>query len=269
MNVGLIRWSGKVLEISGKIMQADGVDAWIESQGKALFEQWVTKRGIKYFSTYRGKKQVVEALRQPLRSRAFSESIDKTFGEYLIDAEKVCEAVEKAGSFGGFGFTFIVPSFLFQDHPFRRLEARIKNWDEFNRLYAAEVQDLFFDEWRRAAVQQIRDERPAPDKPFSLGNDRFIVSVDDEAFWSDRLSRGSYYIYESPNSKMSKADFSKITRQVADLDRIRGAFSKDQLARQIQSFEKIASIINEKNDWHQANMALIGSRMPMLLCSRD
>jgi hypothetical protein len=84
---------GKTLEISGRVMQAEGVDKWIESQGEKLAEDFAVKRGGKALGGRALKKSVLGEFKKPFDDRSFAERIDSTSGQFLNIAGDVCDLI--------------------------------------------------------------------------------------------------------------------------------------------------------------------------------
>lgn len=237
--MGIIRITGKVLEISGKIMQAEAVELWLEDKGKELMQKWVEKKGIEAFSSDKQKAEVVEALREPLHSRAFAKAIDTTFDEFLTAASNICELIWFSSHLSE-GSTALLPTAVVQGCAISMIEAQILSWTEFNRLYDSELlKRAFLEEWRAVAVQVIRKSPPTIENAFDLGKGFSVVLIDDTAFWSKEFPLGAFYIYRRANSEISEVDREKIEKDIESLDRKRGRFSDKDLADNLKAFSAI------------------------------
>lgn len=267
--MGLFKIFGKSLEISGRILQAEGVQEWLEHKGKTLFEEWTVKKGIKYFAGYRGKKLAVQALQSPFKSRPFFESIDHTFEEFCEHGGKIAQMVGLRCSQIS-NFTYFIPYFLLDDIAFEKIESRIRNWDEFKRLYPDElIKQLFFQEWRSAIKANISSLQPTVKKPIKLEQGYFAVAIDDEAFWSVESMKGTYYVHHNLGNEITSGDFITVNRQIIDLDKKRGELSSSELNSNLSAFVTIADAIrNVGGDYLRAGRALINSHINISLSVR-
>jgi small nuclear ribonucleoprotein (snRNP)-like protein len=242
-----VRTAGKILEISGKILQADGVNEYLENKGKELLEHWVQKKGIEYLSIEQQKQQVVEAIGKPLQSRPFAQEIDTTFGEFLEVAGNVCKIIQVAGGLPAAAMTMLVPIAFVQDYALSLVERRIRAWAEFQRLYDGDVlREAFLEEWRTAAKQKIREANPATDSPFKLSRGCWLVLSDYTLFWSQEIPQGSFYIYCNSGDAVAAAEHSRITLQIKNIDRIRGRLKAVELNSNVQFFEAVRKEIEGK-----------------------
>jgi len=244
--MGIIKMTGKVLEISGKIIQADGVDEYLENKGKELLEKWVVKSGAQALSAKEQRERVVEALRKPLHSRAFALAVDKTFDEFLRDVEMVCEVTWKAGVIG-FDSTALLPAALVQDCALSLAQNRIAQWAEFKRLYDSELlRQAFFEEWRANAIKGIMGANPSPENPFEIGERRWIVFIDPEAYWTEEMPRGAFYIHRSSKERAEEDKQTQFRAHIDQLDEKRGRLSEAELTAEVRSALNIRERIEKK-----------------------
>ena len=255
--MSIFRSTMKAIEVGAKILQADGVDNWLKSQGEKYFEKFVADRGQIFFARYRGRNDFLEAFRRPLKNRQFQVSIDKTYTTFKTLLGEISEVVKYAGDFNG-DSTFVVPAFLLHNIGFERLQSEISLWAEFNREFPTEMlRAFFFREWRVALLKGLREELQST--RCVLLNERYaIVGIDDEMHWSDRL-KGGYYIFYGI-SKPSKANLPLFKKQIDECNLKKGQLTDLALNANTEAFKQIESKIRSTNSWHDLHMAFIGAR---------
>ena len=256
--MGIIRITGKVLEISGKIIQAEGVEDYLENKGKELLEKWVVKTGAQALSSEEQREKVVEALRKPLHSRAFASAVDKTFDEFLNDVERVCQVTWSAGAIGS-DTTALLPIALVQDCALSLSQNRIAGWAEFKRLYDSELlRQAFFEEWRMNAIKAILGSAPSPENPFEIGDRRWIVFTDPEAYWAEDVRPGAFYIHRSSKERAAENKQVQFRSHIDQLDEKRGRLTEAQLTAEVRSALSIKQRIETSVPTSEALWDMLG-----------
>jgi hypothetical protein len=262
------RWFGKGLEITGRIIRADGFDNWIEGQLEKIAEDLVVEAGAKAVGGRDElKRSFLKAFKMPLKEGPFAEKINRTFQEFLDVGGEICELIVRATSISS-NQVFLVPFFVMNPGGFHVVEAQLSGSADFKRLYPEpNLKKFFFNEWERAIVNKILEANPTVKKPLRLGSKKkideyFIVFVDKDAFWSDKQARGSYYIYYGPNAEQ-KSFKPKIQKRIEDLDNLRGQADQATIDCALTTYSTLVGEIGDKPNWHNIRMSMIDKSLKL------
>ena len=85
-SMGVIKWTGKAFNLAGKILTAEGVEQWLENEGKKLLEERVSDISKKWFFGKSRAKKIIknEALEVTNSSQAFKASLNQVLNDLPI-----------------------------------------------------------------------------------------------------------------------------------------------------------------------------------------
>src|ERR1022692_1302225 len=217
--MGWIRWTGKVLEFSGKIVQASSFEEWAEKQGALLIENVALDSGIKLFKTSRAKSAVWEELAgQFKRSETFLAAIKEGIAAYPGRINAVTS--DRSGRLPreGSSDVLVLPSVVvnaFELGFWRSFDSS----EELATLKGGpSLREYFFQEMVRQldSAFSAASERASPKDPIQAGN-RWVIGFDPQYAWGD--ASGHYYVYSSYPGTQGDAskDNRKRAREKADI----------------------------------------------------
>ena len=215
--MGWIRWTGKVLEFSGKLVQSSTFEDWAEKQGAALIEKVAIDSGLKLFKTSRAKDAIWEELASQFKkSDTFLATVQGAVAGYPLRI---------SAGIGGWSTRLpsetasnvvVVPRFL------------VDSWEvEFWRSFDSSqelatlkggpaLREYFFQEMVRQLAEAFSAAaaKASPKNPIQIG-DRWLVGFDPQYAWGN--TEGHYYVYSSFSARAGASkDDKKDARQRAE-----------------------------------------------------
>jgi hypothetical protein len=254
---------GKALEVSGKILQAKGVEEYLVGRGEAAIEDYVVSMGKKKLSNRKARKLLLANFKEPLKDRQFRARIDKTWDDYLSICGETCDLVFYSLGFYSKDLILLPTSFL-ADSSFPICAAEISNTEVFQKLYPSELlQGFFFEVWKEALLDQIDSESPDWNNPLALGDNYCIVGIDPDLNWSGSMPKGAYYVLKLKATELTKALRAQVKTRINDLDILRASVTSHEVDQATKTYEAIRASISNKPDWHKLKMA--SKPLPMKL----
>lgn len=195
--MGWIRWTGKALELAGKLAQSDSFDKWAEDQGKAIVEKFASEKGRSLFhnATSRAKTDLWKDLAEQFKSNAvFASTMQKSIAGYTERFSTL--AATPGWPFPDSALHMRVLPLVVVNRNERKFWQGLDGSEELANLKGgAALRAYFFDEM----TEQLGDafsagaQQATPSKPIQLEHSRWIVGFDPDYEWNG--SKGHYYVF--------------------------------------------------------------------------
>ncbi len=204
--MGVIRWTGKRLQLTGRILTAGDVEAWIAKEGERPLEATMKKLTLRWF---RGRKRAERMLFREL-SRVINAS--KPFRLALENSlTKLPEIIEDFASWihsNGprelgddrlFRWLAVVPRALVQNE--YRLQVLSDLGDSVELARFTGLADLFLQTRARESEEEFF--KTVRKVGFYVCNYSMIIEVDSDFDWQLSGAKGHYFAASSPREDLS------------------------------------------------------------------
>jgi hypothetical protein len=216
--MGWIRWTGKALELSGKLIQTKSFEEWADDQGRSILEKVSVQEGGYIFGLFkkqRARRAIWTDLEQTIESKVLKVSIQNTISKFPSLLSKVSEKCPRYNKDN----LYLVPRFLLNDCALLMLNHDLGQSEELRKLKGEDaLRQFFFGE----LVQQLDDEFSAaaskayPKRPINIPYG-WVVGFEQAYEWVESRESGHYYVYRSYfYAKKGEAIGSEKTKSAGD-----------------------------------------------------
>lgn len=197
--MGWIKITGKVIEFTGKLVQAEGFEEWAVGKGKEVVEKVILQRSGWLFKASRAKKSIWDDLTGKFRNGSTFDAAVRDFVKSYYT--RVYNLASKPSKLGGelpakSSITVLPRSVLNAWERFCWQNQFEKSAELANLKGGRLLRSFFFDEMVRqldAAFSEAAS-KSSPDEPLPVGV-YWVIGFDGEYQWLD--SKGHYYVFTS------------------------------------------------------------------------
>jgi|GEM_PF-3093306 len=197
--MGWIKITGKVVEFTGKLVQAEGFEEWAIGKGKEVVEKVALESGGRFFKARRAKKSMWDDLTSKFNDNPmFATAIGGFVKNYYTRVYNVAsESKELGGELPEKSSITVLPRCVLNAWERVCWEGEFDKSGELEKLKGGPLlRSFFFDEMVRqldAAFSEAASES-SPDEPLPVGR-YWIIGLNGDYQWLD--SKGHYYVYTS------------------------------------------------------------------------
>lgn len=208
-SMGWIRWTGKALELAGKIVQADSFEKWAEEKGQAIVEKVAVEKGRTIFHTAnsRAKADIWGELADQFKSNEiFASGMKKAIGGYTERLSTFVGNHSRAlPRHSASAHVWVVPLYVVNRNERQWWQGLDSSKELANLKGGPELRAYFFDEMTRqlGVAFSAAAKEAKPDKPIQLESSRWVIGFDPDYEWND--SKGHYYVFSYYSQTDSKA----------------------------------------------------------------
>lgn len=197
--MGWIKITGKVIEFTGRLVQAEGFEEWAIGKGKEVVQKVGLESAGRFFKARTAKKSIWDDLASNFKDGSIFDTAIRGFVKdyYTRVYNLASKTKELGGELPAKSSITVLPRCVLNAWERVCWQGKFDNSAELAKLKGGPLlRSFFFDEMVRqldAAFSQLAS-KSSPDEPLPVGL-YWIIGFDGDYQWLD--SKGHYYVYTS------------------------------------------------------------------------